>query len=118
MKDVGLLVNLKELDRAIAGDSAESAKPVDLSGRDRGNLRLVHIKRRKSRRDRTFAALLLLDAHQLSRRRNRRGTENPLARDSQSLGKAQPQLGMILRAALFLNQILQKRLPGLDIGAS
>jgi hypothetical protein len=25
---------------------------------------------------------------------------------------------MILRAALFLNQILQKRLPGLDIGAS
>ena len=101
--NVSLFVHLEEAERTILRDPVKTLEPIDLGVRDRGNLRLVDVQRGESRFDRQIVREMGERVDQFRRCRGRSGTRYPIARDAQTLGEAQPELGMVFRAAFLFD---------------
>src|SRR6202040_3988324 len=110
-------MNGKELDAGIVFHPVETTQAVNFRGGDIGNLRFINIERSESRGGRQGAAKVREGIDQRVGRRQRRGANNFLAREADGSGEAEPEFGMVVGAALLVDEIFEQQLARFEVVA-
>src|SRR4051812_35072096 len=112
---VGVHVHAEERDVAVLLDAVPLRQSLDLRFRDGRDLRLIRVQRGEAFVQSAFARERGHRGNQMTRRLVRRSRLYILTVEAEGLAEAEPELGVVLGAALFLDEILEKQLAHGDV---